>query len=132
MSKPPVVIVRKDKRINHKLLHVVAFAATGGASGIVTAAEAANHAQYNARTRKLQADSISTPAPRTRTYDQAIAEYAKAAENRAVVESRKKTGQKRPGRLARMLWGENGAAKRAKRAEQKWPSITMSDTDNVE
>jgi hypothetical protein len=51
----PVVITRKDKRIRHKLTHAIAFAVTGGASGIVTAAEAANHAQYNARTRRLQA-----------------------------------------------------------------------------
>lgn len=53
----PVVIVRKDKRVNHKLLHAIAFAATGGASSLVTAAEVANHAAYNARTRKLQAES---------------------------------------------------------------------------
>ena len=53
----PVVIVRKDKRINHKLLHAVAFAATGGLSGVATAAEAANHAAYNARTRRLQAEA---------------------------------------------------------------------------
>jgi hypothetical protein len=54
---PQVVITRKDKRIRHKLLHAVAFAVTGGTSGIVTAAEAANHAGYNARTRKLQAEA---------------------------------------------------------------------------
>jgi hypothetical protein len=54
---PPVVIIRKDKRIKHKLLHLAAFAATGGLSGIGTAAEVANHAAYNARTRKLQANS---------------------------------------------------------------------------
>ena len=59
MSKKsaPVVIVRKDKRINHKILHGIAFAVTGGASGVVTAAEAANHAAYNARTRQLQAQA---------------------------------------------------------------------------
>jgi hypothetical protein len=50
----PVVIVRKDKRVKHKLLHAVAFAATGGLSGIGTAVEVANHAAYNARTRELQ------------------------------------------------------------------------------
>lgn len=54
MSNPQVVIVRKDKRIRHKLLHAAAFALTGGTSGLVTAAEAAGHASYNARTRKLQ------------------------------------------------------------------------------
>jgi hypothetical protein len=64
MGKPQVVIVRKDKRIRHKLLHAIAFAATGGASGIVTAAEAANHASYNARTRKLQEQSSGTISPR--------------------------------------------------------------------
>jgi hypothetical protein len=53
-KKAPVVIVRKDKRIRHKFVHAAAFAATGGTSGLVTAAEAANHAAYNARTRKLQ------------------------------------------------------------------------------
>lgn len=52
--KPQVVIVRKDKRIRHKFLHVVAFALTGGASGVVTAAEVVTNAQYNARTRKMQ------------------------------------------------------------------------------
>lgn len=51
--EPQVVITRKDKRIRHKWLHAVAFAVTGGASGVVTAAEAANHASYNARTREL-------------------------------------------------------------------------------
>lgn len=57
MGKPQVVIVRKDKRIRHKFLHAIAFGLTGGASGIVTAAEAASHAGYNARTRKLQEQS---------------------------------------------------------------------------
>ena len=65
MSKPQVVIVRKDKRINHKVLHAAAFAVTGGISGIATAAEVANHAAYNARTRQLQAQSEGhTPSPR--------------------------------------------------------------------
>jgi len=62
----PVVITRKDKRIRHKLTHLFAFALTGGASGLITAAEAANHASYNARTRKLQAEAeragLATPA----------------------------------------------------------------------
>jgi hypothetical protein len=62
MSKPQVVIVRKDKKIRHKVLHAAAFAVTGGASGIVTAAEAASHAQYNARTRQLQEQSSPRPA----------------------------------------------------------------------
>jgi len=50
---PNVFIVRKDKRIRHKFLHALAFAATGGVSGIVTGAEVATNAQYNARTRAL-------------------------------------------------------------------------------
>jgi hypothetical protein len=54
MSTPPVVITRKDKKIRHKAAHAAAFAVTGGLSGIVTAAEAASHASYNARTRQLQ------------------------------------------------------------------------------
>lgn len=49
----PVVITRKDKRLR-KGLHLAAFIATGGASGVVTAAKAATNAGYNARTRKLQ------------------------------------------------------------------------------
>lgn len=56
-NKTPVVIVRKDKRIRHKGLHLLAFAATGGLSGVVTAAEAASNAGYNARTRKLQREA---------------------------------------------------------------------------
>ena len=54
MSKPQVVIIRKDKRVRHKILHTLAFGLTGGISGLVTAAEVANNAGYNARTRKLQ------------------------------------------------------------------------------
>jgi len=57
MSKPQVVIMRKDKKVRHKFLHLAAFALTGGASSIVTVAEVANHATYNARTRKLQAQA---------------------------------------------------------------------------
>jgi hypothetical protein len=56
-SKPQVVIMRKDKKVRHKLLHLTAFALTGGASGIITAAEVANHAAYNARTKRLQEQS---------------------------------------------------------------------------
>lgn len=52
----PVVIVRKDKRLS-KLGHLTAFALTGGASSVVTAAKAATNAGYNARTRKLQEES---------------------------------------------------------------------------
>jgi hypothetical protein len=65
VSKPQVVIVRKDKRIRHKFLHAIAFGLTGGASGVVTAAEVTGHAGYNRRTRKLQEQSEpkSAPAP---------------------------------------------------------------------
>lgn len=62
MTHPQVVIIRKDKRIRHKFLHAIAFAVTGGTSSIVTAAEAANHASYNARTRRLQARTETVPA----------------------------------------------------------------------
>jgi hypothetical protein len=61
----PVVILRKDKKIRHKLLHLGAFAVTGGLSGVVTATEVANNAGYNARTRKLQAEAeeVETGTP---------------------------------------------------------------------
>lgn len=48
-----VVITRKDKRLN-KTGHLLAFALTGGTSGIYTATKAATNAGYNARTRELQ------------------------------------------------------------------------------
>lgn len=55
-----VVITRKDKKLG-KIRHGIAFAVTGGASGIYTAAKAASNAGYSARTRKLaeQADGNS-------------------------------------------------------------------------
>jgi hypothetical protein len=62
MSKPQVVIMRKDKRIEHPILHAIAFGLTGGMSGIVTAGEVVNHAGYNARTRQLQRQSEKEPA----------------------------------------------------------------------
>jgi hypothetical protein len=52
----PVVITRKDKKL-FKTGHLAAFALTGGAAGIYTAGKAATTAGYNARTRKLQAES---------------------------------------------------------------------------
>jgi hypothetical protein len=55
-KKAPVVIVRKDKRLN-KTANLIAFAMTGGASGVYTAGKAASNAAYNARTRKLMEDS---------------------------------------------------------------------------
>jgi hypothetical protein len=81
MSKrgAPVVIMRKDKRVRQKLLHAAAFAATGGASGIVTAAEAANHAGYNARTRALQAEAEEPDETETGASEvQQVAAAAKA------------------------------------------------------
>ena len=50
----PVVIMRKDKKLN-KTGHLLAFMVTGGASSAYTAARAATNAGYNARTRQLQA-----------------------------------------------------------------------------
>ena len=50
----PVVITRKDKRLN-KTGHLAAFVLTGGTSAVYTAAKAATNAGYNARTRKLVA-----------------------------------------------------------------------------
>lgn len=50
----PVVITRKDKKLN-KTGHLLAFMVTGGTSSVYTAAKAATNAGYNARTRKLQA-----------------------------------------------------------------------------
>lgn len=55
-NRTPVVIVRKDKRLR-KGRHLLAFALTGGMSGIVTAGVAASNAAYNARTRKLQVEA---------------------------------------------------------------------------
>jgi hypothetical protein len=63
VAKPQVVITRKDKRINHPVLHALAFGLTGGLSGIATAGEVVNHAGYNARTRQLQRQSEDKPAP---------------------------------------------------------------------
>jgi hypothetical protein len=54
--------MRKDKRIEHPILHALAFGMTGGLSGIVTAGEVVNHAGYNARTRQLQARSEKEPS----------------------------------------------------------------------
>lgn len=62
MAKPQVVIMRKSKRIEHPILHAIAFGLTGGMSGIVTAAEVGSNAGYNARTRQLQAQSEKEPA----------------------------------------------------------------------
>jgi hypothetical protein len=55
-KKAPVVIVRKDKRLN-KVAHLTAFAVTGGTSAVYTAAKAGSNAAYNARTRKLAAQA---------------------------------------------------------------------------
>ena len=55
-NRAPVVIVRKDKRLKPGR-HLLAFALTGGMSGVVTAGVAASNVAYNARTRKLQAEA---------------------------------------------------------------------------
>lgn len=54
-NRAPVVIVRKDKRLN-KTGHLLAFMATGGTSSVYTAARAAYNASYNARTRRLMGE----------------------------------------------------------------------------
>jgi hypothetical protein len=66
-NRPQVVITRKDKRVNHKVAHLAAFAITGGLSGFVTAGEVTSHAGYNARTRVLQAQSEGARALTLRT-----------------------------------------------------------------
>jgi hypothetical protein len=55
-NKAPVVITRKDKRLN-KPGHLLAFALSCGTSGVYTAAKAGSNAAYNARTRKLIAEA---------------------------------------------------------------------------
>ena len=60
-DKPRVVITRKDKRLGFG--HWIAFALTGGASGIYSAGKAVTNAGYNARTRQLQAESDAEEAP---------------------------------------------------------------------
>ncbi len=71
-----VVIVRKDKRIRHKFAHLFAFAVTGGASGIVTGAEVAANAQYNARTRALA--RVREPRRRRVEFTREEHEYLRA------------------------------------------------------
>jgi hypothetical protein len=60
-NKAPVVIVRKDKRLN-RTGHVLAFMLTGGTSSVYTASKAATNAGYNARTRRLQAQAEAADA----------------------------------------------------------------------
>jgi hypothetical protein len=57
----PVVITRKDKRLN-KTGHGLAFILTGGMSSVYTATKAATNAGYNARTRKLVAENEQAEA----------------------------------------------------------------------
>jgi len=85
----PVVVVRKDKRLR-KGLHLAAFALTGGASGIVTAAKAGTNAAYNARTRKMAAAAEETPG-----VTEADHERARAAGQRymAMLEKQKQDSQ---------------------------------------
>ena len=51
-SNAQVVIVRKAKKV-HAGRHIIAFALTGGASSVVTGAQAARVSAYNRRTRRL-------------------------------------------------------------------------------
>jgi hypothetical protein len=60
-NRTPVVIVRKDKRLKSGR-HLLAFAVTGGLSGVYTAARAASNAGYNARTRRLQREAEQSEA----------------------------------------------------------------------
>lgn len=56
-----VTHTRKVKKSN-KLLHLFAFAATGGVSGVVTAAKAASDAAYNSQTRqRIDRDRQASP-----------------------------------------------------------------------
>jgi len=77
----PVVIIRKDKRLNRGG-HLLAFALTGGTSAIYTAAKAATNAGYNARTRQLQAAADTddeTAAPAQAEQTAANREYRRRA-----------------------------------------------------
>lgn len=57
-----VTHTRKVKKAN-KLLHGLAFIATGGTSGVVSAAKVAADATYNAGTRQRIARDMSAPTP---------------------------------------------------------------------
>jgi hypothetical protein len=74
VSKPQVVITRKDKRLR-KGWHLLAFALTGGASAPVTAARAATNAAYNSRTRKLAGPSADEAAEFRAEHVPASREY---------------------------------------------------------
>lgn len=78
----PVVITRKDKRLN-KTGHLLAFMLTGGASSVYTATKAATNAGYNARTRKLveQAEAEDATEFRPPEYAPSDEEYAEYAES---------------------------------------------------
>ena len=67
----PVVITRKDKRLN-KTGHLAAFVLTGGTSAVYTAAKAATTAGYNARTRKLQREAEQAEQDYVPSYDPGI------------------------------------------------------------
>lgn len=78
----PVVITRKDKRIN-KTGHLIAFGLTGGLSGAYTATKAATNAGYNARTRKLIAESEATQEPPSAQTQPSVTPEAIAARREA-------------------------------------------------
>lgn len=80
-----VTYTRKVKKSN-KLLHLFAFAATGGASGVVTAAKAASDAAYNSQTRR-RIDRDRQPSPSVKPPKGALKSW-QAAKARAAVEGR--------------------------------------------
>ncbi len=77
-NKTPVVITRRDKKMN-KGIHLAAFVATGGMSAPVSAARGALNVRYNARTRRLAAEAAEFEQAQVReesramTNEQAIA-----------------------------------------------------------
>jgi hypothetical protein len=75
----PVVITRKDKRLN-KTGHGLAFLLTGGMSSVYTATKAATNAGYNARTRRLVEQNEATEAQQEAAAAQRAAADAGKAE----------------------------------------------------
>jgi hypothetical protein len=119
----PVVIVRKDKRLN-KTGHVAAFLLTGGTSSVYTAAKATTNAGYNARTRALQAASEGGGG------DQSAAGYAtRGARNwqqeLALAVGPRQPGERRRDYRARLLRAQSDALTAAM-AERRKPLTTES------
>jgi hypothetical protein len=86
-NRTPVVITRKDKRQN-KLVQLLAFTATGGASAVLyTGPKALSNAGYNARTRRLQAQAEQADAQRGESpagHSAMLADAAEQAARRAI------------------------------------------------